>query len=290
MPPRDSARTPPAVAVRLDDRLAGAAARDQLRPAVAAAAGRTRRDLTVLLRLLEAVAVVALYRVYAALRNAQGEGQPAPGPTATARAHGVDVLRLERLLHLDIEHGVQAFALARPLWVIRTADLYYAGVHLPLTALVLGWLLVGRPAGRSGRWRAVLLVGTGLSLIGFALFPTMPPRLLPVHPPYVATLGVYGGLWSHATPMLEHIEHPYAAIPSLHLLWALWTAVALWRYARSAWVRALGPAHVALTATVVLMTGNHWVLDLVAGALVFLAAVVLVEAVSRRLSRPPGRS
>lgn len=235
-------------------------------------------------RLLELGLALALYRVYAALRNAQGQGQPAERPTVRARHHGFDVLSLERTLHVDIEHTAQSVVLAAPEWVVRAANVYYSTVHLTLTALVFLWLLLRRPL-RHTMWRTVLLLGTGIALLGFALFPTMPPRLLP-GVGYVDTVVAYGGLWSSQAPVLEHVAHPYAAMPSLHVVWALWVGAALWREGRWPWRRWLGPLHVAATAVAVVVTGNHWLLDVVAGAAVFAVAAVGPLRRPRRPIRP----
>lgn len=236
-----------------------------------------RAALGGLVRLAELGVLVVLYEVYAALRDAQGRGQPAPGPTAVARGHAEAVLHVERLLGLDVEHGVQALALRLPRGVVQWADLYYAGVHLPLTAAVLLVLVLG-PGQRWRRGWTSLVLGTALALAVFAAAPTMPPRLLGG---YVATLGTYAGPGGMALPRFEHIAHPYAAMPSLHLVWAAWVAAAAWRWSWSArwrWVRALGPVHVLLTALVVLVTGNHWLVDVVAG----IALWVVVDMVAGR--------
>ncbi len=241
---------------------------------------RRRRAPTALLRLLEVLVVVGLYRVYALLRNEQGVDDVAGPATVRAAQHGRDVLHLEQLLHLDVEHAVQHAVLALP-WLVRLADLYYTTVHLPLTALVLLWLLVTRPAWRYAAWRNVLAIGTVVSLVGFAVFPTMPPRLLP-GAGYTDTLATVGGLWSYGTPALEHIAHPFAAMPSLHLVWAGWVGAAVWRCAARRWVRRLGPLHVAVTALVVVATGNHWLLDVVAGLAVLAGAAAVVRALRAR--------
>lgn len=253
---------------------AGAVAPRGWSPPEAVSVGVVRRACQ---RLFDLALGVVLYLTYAGLRNAQGEGERAVSPTLRAERHGLDVLAMERALHLDVERLVQGWVLARPDWVIRAANVYYAGVHLPLTALVFAWLLVTRPHHVFLAWRNVLVLATSLALLAFAAFPTMPPRLLPASAGYADTLARYGGLWSERTPVLEHVEHPYAAMPSLHLVWAFWAAFALWRHARRVWLRRLSLAHVAVTAVVVLVTGNHWLLDVLAGAAVFAmsAAVVL---------------
>ena len=227
----------------------------------------------VLSRVLEIAAGYLLYRVYATLRNAQGRDETSGAAFDRAYRHGRDVLHLERLLHLDAEHLVQDAVLRLPHEVVQALGVYYATVHLPLTALTFAWLLVSLPHRQFTFWRNTLVLGTGAALLGFALFPTLPPRLFPPGSGYVDTLQQFGGLWSYRTPALEHIAHPYAAMPSLHLVWASWVGLAVWHVARRSWARWLGPAHVAVTVLVVVATGNHWLLDAVAGtALLALAA------------------
>ena len=58
-------------------------------------------------------------------------------------------------------------------------------------------------------------------------------------------------------------------MPSLHIAWAAWCTFALWRCPTRAWVRALALLYPCVTAFAVLATGNHFVLDMVAGLLTF---------------------
>jgi len=239
----------------------------------------------VLSRVLEIAAGYLLYRVYAALRNAQGRDETSGAAFDRAYRHGCDVLHLEQVLHLDGEHAVQDAVLRLPHEVVQALGVYYATVHLPLTAIVFAWLLVSLPHERFTFWRNTLVLGTGAALLGFALFPTLPPRLFAPGSGYVDTLQRFGGLWSYRTPALEHIAHPYAAMPSLHLVWASWVGLAAWCCARRSWVRWLGPAHVAMTVLVVVATGNHWLLDAVAGTAV-LAFAALAAGGLRRARQP----
>lgn len=259
---------------------------DKVRPAGSEVT--LRRPVLPRLRWLpDVLLALVLYHVYALLRNAQGVGQLQTGPTARAQRHGYEVLRLERALHLNIEHSAQAAVLALPSWLVRSANAYYATMHLLLTALVLAWLMLTGPRARFLVWRNTLVIATSLALLGFALLPTMPPRLLPAAAGYVDTVAVYGGLWSSQTPVLEHVAHPYAAMPSLHLVWALWAGTALWRHARPRWLRTLGLGHVLVTAVVVLVTGNHWLLDLVVGCAVFAVAAALARLGTHPLGTHP---
>ena len=70
-------------------------------------------------------------------------------------------------------------------------------------------------------------------------------------------------------------------MPSLHVGWALWCGFLIYRYASRTWVRALGVAYPIVTALVVLSTGNHYLFDAIAGALVMVIGGVLAVSFSR---------
>jgi hypothetical protein len=67
------------------------------------------------------------------------------------------------------------------------------------------------------------------------------------------------------------LTNQLAAFPSMHAGWALWVALAITAATASRALRTLGWAHAITTVVVVVGTGNHWVLDIVAGwAVVYL--------------------
>jgi membrane-associated phospholipid phosphatase len=97
------------------------------------------------------------------------------------------------------------------------------------------------------------------------------------------------GDW-HDGPLASHANQ-LAAMPSLHMAWAAWCALVVWRACARRWVRAIAIAHPCLTAFTVMATGNHFLLDLVAGLLVLALAVALTRlplrlATSLRRPRP----
>ncbi len=73
-----------------------------------------------------------------------------------------------------------------------------------------------------------------------------------------------------------------AAMPSLHIAWAVWCAFAIWLATPRAWIRTIGILYPFLTAFAVLATGNHFVLDIVGGVLVAFAAFAIVSLTPRR--------
>ena len=216
------------------------------------------------------------YATYHAVRNARGANRAADLDAAGRNALGV--IGVEKTLHLDVERGTQQFFLRWP-ELVRAFNVVYTSAHILVTAAVLIWLLVAAPE-RYRRLRTALLITTGLALIGFALFPVLPPRLLPQGYGFIDALQRLGGLWSFSTPAVEKIADPYAAMPSLHLGWATWCALAAYPATRRPLVRAAIVAYPVIVAVVVIATGNHYLLDCVGGvAIGILGWALSVESV-----------
>ncbi|MDX3339286.1 phosphatase PAP2 family protein [Streptomyces sp. ME02-6979.5a] len=194
---------------------------------------------------------------------------------------------LERALHLPGEGAVQGLLLhSGPL--IHAANTYYATVHFPATVLFLVWLFWRRP--RHYVWaRRVLAALTAAALVLHLLFPLAPPRMLPVAG-MVDTGQVYGPTVYGQTPATDTMANQFAAMPSLHVGWAVMVAVGLIVATRSRW-RWLWLLHPALTLLVVVGTANHYWLDaIVVAALlaVALAAFRLPLSVHDAPARLPG--
>ncbi len=213
-----------------------------------------------------------VYLAYAQVRDRHGVSTA--GAAEQARGNGFWVAHLEAALHLDAERGLQDHVLGHP-GLVRLLNGWYGGAHFAVTATVVVALLVA--GGR--RWHAwlrVLLLATLVGVAVAAVLPTAPPRLLPPPAGLVDTLDVFGGFWSYDDGSLEHIADPFAAMPSLHLVWASWCALVLWQVTARRVVRAAAVLYPTVTALVVVATGNHFVLDAVAGvAVTALAAGVL---------------
>lgn len=266
---------PSSTSVRVDDGATTSPPRGRLLGAAPAIA-RWLPELLVLL---------LLYLAYAEVRDRHGEGTE--GHADLAHANGVAIAQLEHRWHLGFEQAVQSPVLPHP-DLMRLLNGWYGGAHFAVTLFALCVLVVrGGPDYR--RWRSVLVLSTAVAVCVFALYPTMPPRLLP--PPYgtVDSLRVFGGLWTYNGGSLEKIADPFAAMPSLHLVWAGWCGAVGWTVLKRPLLRALAVLYPCVTTYVVIATGNHFVLDTVAGLLVLAigwAAVVyparLLDALRRR--------
>lgn len=230
----------------------------------------------------ELLVLVVVYAAYS------GGRLLARGDVQTAVDHGLAILRIEKLLNLNAESPLNRLFTATPELGIP-ADFAYASLHYLVTPAVLIWLFRRRPT----RYRAArtwLMLSTVLGLVGFTLLPTCPPRLLDASHGFVDTMAQFSayGWWggeASAPRGLGGLTNQYAAMPSLHVGWALWCGVMLWRYGRTPLVKALGVAYPLLTVIVVMGTANHYLLDAVAGAAVMGLGLLLAAPFMRGVDR-----
>jgi hypothetical protein len=232
---------------------------------------------------LVAVIYVA-YDVSRGLRN---------GNMRVADSDGKWLLQAERVLHADVERALNQGLLHAPVLAVL-ASYFYATLHFIVTPAVLIWLYRRHPRDY-GRARSSLAVATVMGLVIFWLVPTTPPRLLPgggFHDTMagVASWGWWGGDGS-APRGLGSLTNQLAAMPSLHVGWALWCGYWIARHAGRRYVRWLGIAYPILTGLVVMATANHYLLDVVAGAADVAMGAGIVAAWSRLRSRhqPPAK-
>nr|MDT0664663.1 phosphatase PAP2 family protein [Micromonospora sp. DSM 115978] len=194
--------------------------------------------------------------------------QWAKGREDDALANAADVWHLERLFGLPSEQFVQELAM-RSTDLVRLANHYYLGVHFPAAVAFLAWVLL-RHRDQWPRVRNVLVIVTGVALVLHVLYPLAPPRFLPQVTPEVDLVdtGVVIGPGPYTTPESRAASNQYAAMPSLHVGWALveaWGIVTILR-ARARW---LAVVHPVLTLLVVVLTAHHyWADGLVIGVVV----------------------
>ncbi|GAA0906787.1 phosphatase PAP2 family protein [Streptomyces thermoalcalitolerans] len=212
----------------------------------------------------------------------------ARGDVSTAVDHGLAILRVEQALHLNAEHPLNRLFTREP-WLGVPADFWYASLHYLVTPAILVWLFRARATFYRAA-RTWLMTSTFIGLIGFTLLPTCPPRLLSPEHGFVDTMAHYSsyGWWggeASAPRGLGGLTNQYAAMPSLHVGWALWCGVMLWRHGGTRTARAAAVLHPLVTAVVVLGTANHYLLDAVAGTAVMGAGLLLTPRVMRGADR-----
>jgi hypothetical protein len=223
---------------------------------------RTRSRLWV-----EVLAVAWLIWVYDAITNL------AHLRLHTALANARGVLHLEQALHLDPELGLDRWLAGHHTLAALLSE-YYDNAHWGLTFVLLAYLWWRRADIYRPLRNALVLV----NLIGFAVFwryPVAPPRMLGGFTDVVSSTNAFGNF--HGGALASHANE-VAAMPSLHMAWAAWCALALWRMSPRRWVRSLALAYPCVTAFTVVATGNHFLLDLLAGLATLALALLLLAA------------
>jgi len=264
----------------------------------------------------EILVIGVVYMVYSFVRNQFGSATLAVGDEPRhAFNNAVDIIKVEKAIGLFHEQAIQKWFIGTR-WIIQFFNIFYGTAHFVVTLGILIWLFI-RKRSTFARWRTTLMVTTVLALIGFALFPLMPPRLLnayardctknetetsevvcyrygggelseELHQPnyhFVDTLRTVGGLWSFDSKKLDAVSNQYAAMPSLHIGWSTWCMLVLLTFTKKRWARALAIAYPILTLTVIVATANHYIIDAV-GGLVILGAGYLVASWVERFRQP----
>ena len=234
--------------------------------------------------------VLVLYVLYTVVRWVVADRGPAEGP-----AHAASLLRFEDALQIDLEKTVQGFG-ARHDWLIQAANWYYVFAFLPVLVLAAG-LAAWRIPGAFLRWRNIFAVSLGMALVGFALFPLAPPRLLGAGHGYLDTLMAYGphyygdGTGSslfNGYGRLPSMVNEYAAMPSMHVAWSAIAGIMLALVIGRRWAWGIAVAHPAMMAFTVVVTANHYVMDVIGGLLVLglaISSVTFYPAVAGLRSR-----
>jgi hypothetical protein len=224
------------------------------------AGARLLSDASVLYWWAEIILVVVFYLVYSAIRNGN------EGDASEAFRNARTLIDVQRFFGIYHEQTLQEWALhVKP--VIIAANYFYGSFHFVVTGGVMIYVFV-RWSDDYPLWRNTLAVTTALALIGFTFWPLMPPRLLPSSYGYVDTLARYPTFWSFNSGAVSEISNQYAAMPSVHCAWALWCACVLVPRLQRRWAKRLAAMYPVLTVVVIVLTGNHYVLDAVGGFMV----------------------
>jgi hypothetical protein len=200
-----------------------------------------------------------------------------------AQAHGVDLVHAERSLHIWAEPNINVFATHHHFLAI-VAGYDYGIAHVFATALVLAYLWWRHPRVQVPLRNAIV----GMSLVALVVYwqyPVAPPRLTVSG--LTDTLVVNNILG--ARHVHEGLVNLYAAMPSLHVAWAVWCAAAIVIALRSRW-RHLAWLYPVWTTFVVVSTANHYFLDAVAGLALAIVPLWLVTSRSRRSADSPESS
>lgn len=218
---------------------------------------------------LELLTIAWLAWVYDFINNL------APLRHSAAFAHGQGIYNLERSLHLTPELTLNRWLAAHHTLGAVLSD-YYDNAHFVVTLGLLGWLWWKR-ADIYRPLRTALVLMNVLGLAVFWLYPVAPPRMLAGFSDVVANTSAFASFHSGS---LAQAANQYAAMPSLHMAWAAWCSLVMWQLSSRLWVRVVAVLYPCLTCVAVLSTGNHYLLNVIAGLGTMALAVVLVRPVT----------
>lgn len=202
----------------------------------------------------------------------------AEGQRALAFANGERLVDIEQATGTFFEPGLQGLLLSER-WIVDAANFMYMNSHFLITTGFLVWLYLRRNSSFYFV-RNMFLVAMALALVGYALYPTAPPRLFPEYG-FVDTITDFSQV-NHDSALVKIFVNPYAAVPSMHIAFALMIAIPGFFNSRHALSKAFWALYPLLVLFVVVVTANHFWLDAAAGAVV---AVLAALAAHRLLAR-----
>jgi PAP2 superfamily len=219
---------------------------------------------------LEVFVIVWLCWVYDDIANL------APLRRQAAYAHARSILHLEHLAHLDPEAALNRWLAthhAIALWVSN----YYDNAHFIVTLGVVGWLWWRHPVLYRPLRTSLVLINV-VALAVFWFYPTAPPRLLDPRR-YVDVVAATHAFGSWHSGTLATAANQLAAMPSLHIAWAAWSSLAAWRILggfHNRWTMLVW-IYPVLTTLAVMATGNHFLIDAVAGLVTTVVCTLIAD-------------
>lgn len=210
------------------------------------------------------------------------------GPATTAMANALDVIDIEQALGLYHEETLQEW-LGEAGIPARAWNVFYGFLHDTVGALALVFLW--RQARERYRfWRNVAGWMLVVGLVGFAVYPITPPRLMSAEYGFVDTGVEIGGVGPIRGASETGGGNRFAAMPSLHVGRAAWAAFAVVPVARRRWSKGLLVAYPFVMTLATMVTANHWLLDAVGGVAALAVALALERGREHLVSRLPRRS
>jgi hypothetical protein len=196
------------------------------------------------------------YAGYEIVRGLVGAGGYKPFGDATK------IINFERSLHIFIEPNIQNWAENHAHWLLDIADWTYINAHFALTIGALAFIYLRRNDSFYFV-RNMFLIAMLIALVGYSLYPTAPPRLM-------QQWGFTDAIQQYTGITIEHgaagaLLNAYAAVPSMHVCFALMVGIPMSRLVRHRSLRIFWCAYPLFIVFVVVATGNHYLTDVFLG-------------------------
>jgi hypothetical protein len=206
----------------------------------------------------QVVLFMAAYQLYRLTRGLVND----PAAATTAFQNARDLIHAEQALNIFVEPSLQTFAAGQQ-WLLDGASWMYINAQTSITLGALTWLYLFRNDSFYFV-RNMFLVAFGVALIGYAVFPTAPPRFFPEWGFFDAVSDFTGVPQDSVT--VNELFNPYAAVPSMHVGFALMISIPLARLVRWRPLKVFWSIYPLIVVWVIVATANHFILDAVFGA------------------------
>src|SRR5215216_5330088 len=199
------------------------------------------------------------------------------GRVAEAFDHARDLIQIEQGLGLFIEPAVHAWARGSS-WIIDGTSWMYVNSHFTITTVTLAFIYLRRNPSFYFI-RNMFMVAMGIALVLYAAYPTAPPRFMPEYG-FSDSVAQFTGLTAEGSSA-DALYNPFAAVPSMHVAFALMLGVPMASMVRHAWAKVLWLLYPGLVSFVVVATANHWWFDAFTGALTAAVAALVALLFAR---------
>lgn len=202
-----------------------------------------------------------------------------PDDIEASVTRGLQIIDFEKRLGIFTEvHWQEAFLSYDLLMTI--ANQVYAWGHYPVLAAIGTWLAIKNPS-RFRFVRNVMLLSGLVGIAAYWLLPTAPPRLIHLS-------GIDFGFVDtvHGSADVVYLQpapfvNDFAALPSFHFGWIALASAAIWVNTHNPFVRAFAVAMSVVMWWAIVVTGNHFFIDMVAGGVVVAVCWITVAYLDR---------
>lgn len=191
--------------------------------------------------------------------------------TGDALANARWIIELQSSVGIFVEPEINRWALESKM-LVRLLNFVYFWLDFPLI-IGVGLLLFWRSRNQYTLLRDSLLISGAFALVLYWSFPVAPPRFLPEWG-FVDTLEQFSDL-AYQAQSTKPFVNPFAAVPSLHVGWALLLTIAVF-LSTGNWILRFSSLVITILQTVaVVATANHYIFDGLAGVVVSLAGLAV---------------
>jgi membrane-associated phospholipid phosphatase len=200
---------------------------------------------------------------------------------ARASWNATRIIDLERTLHVFVEPNIQAWT-SNVHWLMDGVDWVYLNAHYAVTIGVLLYLYKLRRASFCFV-RNAFLIAMAIALVGYAVYPTAPPRLMPEWG-FTDSIKQFTG-FSIEDHSVKSLLNLYAAVPSIHVCFAILVGWPMAKLVRRPWLKMLWLLYPLLVTFAVVATGNHYLTDAFLGAVTAAVSMLIADRLLAR-ARP----